>query len=381
MVELVQQQQSVRESVTWYLLHCFDLWQVKFCDDVIRPALAPFVSLLNHSPWPHIVHFSTVNPTSKTLDLKTFRPVQQQQQVFLSYGPVPNHQLLLFYGFAAVGNPNDELALLVPDAPLITQQQQQQQEKVQQHGQGQSQGQCKDGGGGSKDRLLSFLQQLGLGERRFELTLQQPLPDGLLPCLRIMCASTDELVQLQGRFQLQTQGQPQQTRHQQSQGVSSKLSGLQAVQQQAGKAASVSQGSNRKGRQLDNAQMVATASNSSGGSSSGIDQHLPAVWAAAMKCSQVAGHPVSDDNEQAAKHMLKELLQTAAAPYETCLAKIGKRRQLQALLQAKQVMNNNCESSSVAVCDNLERGFVDGLEVYLHGILSIYQACATQAGV
>lgn len=29
--------------------------QVRLPDGTITPALAPFVSLLNHSPWPHIV--------------------------------------------------------------------------------------------------------------------------------------------------------------------------------------------------------------------------------------------------------------------------------------------------------------------------------------
>ena len=40
-----------------------------------------------------------------------FRPCPSGRQVFLSYGPLPNAKLLLFYGFAMDGNPFDTVAL------------------------------------------------------------------------------------------------------------------------------------------------------------------------------------------------------------------------------------------------------------------------------
>ena len=33
----------------------------------VRPCLVPLVSLLNHDPWPHIVHFSRVDPATGCL--------------------------------------------------------------------------------------------------------------------------------------------------------------------------------------------------------------------------------------------------------------------------------------------------------------------------
>ncbi|CAI5535842.1 unnamed protein product [Closterium sp. Naga37s-1] len=103
------------------------------------PCLVPLASLLNHSLYPHITHFSTLEPavpspspltpsssastsspasasplssssvpppstsslhsTSHRLNLRLERPVRAGQQCFLSYGPLPSHDLALFYGF------------------------------------------------------------------------------------------------------------------------------------------------------------------------------------------------------------------------------------------------------------------------------------------
>jgi hypothetical protein len=35
--------------------------QVQFPDGSTTPCLAPFISLINHSPWPHAVHFSRID--------------------------------------------------------------------------------------------------------------------------------------------------------------------------------------------------------------------------------------------------------------------------------------------------------------------------------
>ena len=87
--------------------------QVKYPDGAIRPTLVPYASLINHSPWPHIVHFSTVDPATKLLQLRSFRPCAQGQQLYLSYGPLSNDQLLVFYGFSVLGNPFEKVELEV----------------------------------------------------------------------------------------------------------------------------------------------------------------------------------------------------------------------------------------------------------------------------
>ena len=41
------------------------------------------------------------------LDFPVFRPLSKGQQCFLSYGPLPNLKLVLFYGMCVVDNPLD----------------------------------------------------------------------------------------------------------------------------------------------------------------------------------------------------------------------------------------------------------------------------------
>ncbi|KXZ49282.1 hypothetical protein GPECTOR_22g876 [Gonium pectorale] len=93
-----------------------ELWysygiQIQFPDGAIRTCLAPFLGLMNHHPLPHVVHFSKVDPQSGCLRVRAFRPCAAGRQLFLSYGPIPNAKLLLFYGFAIQGNPADETEL------------------------------------------------------------------------------------------------------------------------------------------------------------------------------------------------------------------------------------------------------------------------------
>ncbi|KAI8476323.1 MAG: hypothetical protein J3K34DRAFT_516733 [Monoraphidium minutum] len=93
-----------------------ELWyayaiQVRFPGGATRPALAPFLSLLNHSPWPHVVRFSEVDGATGRLRLPLLRPAGAGEEVFLSYGPLPNADLLLFYGFVIPGNPADVIAV------------------------------------------------------------------------------------------------------------------------------------------------------------------------------------------------------------------------------------------------------------------------------
>jgi hypothetical protein len=87
---------------------------VRTPDGATAPALVPFVSLLNHSPWPHIVRFSEVDAASNALQLRLLRPAAAGEEVCLSYGPLPNQDLLLFYGFAVRGNPSEAAEVELP---------------------------------------------------------------------------------------------------------------------------------------------------------------------------------------------------------------------------------------------------------------------------
>lgn len=83
--------------------------QVKGPDETISPCLVPVATLLNHALWPHIVHYSHLDDQDKCLKLRLFRDVQKGQECCLSYGPLPNYKLLLFYGFTMADNPYDTI--------------------------------------------------------------------------------------------------------------------------------------------------------------------------------------------------------------------------------------------------------------------------------
>ena len=89
-----------------------------------KTAMVPFACHVNHSPWPHVVRYGRLNPSTGTLDYPAFRPCLKGEQVFISYGPVPNMKLLSYYGFAIPGNPHDlvPLTLEPPEGGLTTQQ-------------------------------------------------------------------------------------------------------------------------------------------------------------------------------------------------------------------------------------------------------------------
>ena len=81
--------------------------QVQWPDGSSRECLVPYASLLNHSPYPHIVQYGQLDSSSQELCFPLFRPVGKGQQCFLSYGPLPNLKLILFYGMALADNPHD----------------------------------------------------------------------------------------------------------------------------------------------------------------------------------------------------------------------------------------------------------------------------------
>lgn len=140
----------------------------------MSPALAPFVSLLNHSPWPHIVRFSEVDAATGCLRLQLLRAAAEGDQVFLSYGPLPNDELILFYGFAVEGNSAEAIAVdLEPPA--------------------------EEGGGGGGGARVRQLRAEAL--RRHGLTAEASLRPGwrdrqmerLLPAARVLAATEAEL--------------------------------------------------------------------------------------------------------------------------------------------------------------------------------------------
>ena len=76
-----------------------------------KPVMVPFACHVNHSPRPHCVRYGRLTPRTQTLDYPAFRPCSKGQQVYISYGPVPNLKLICFYGFAVPSNPHDLVML------------------------------------------------------------------------------------------------------------------------------------------------------------------------------------------------------------------------------------------------------------------------------
>lgn len=309
--------------------------QVKFPDSTIKPALVPLASLINHSAAPHIVHFSTVNPKTQSLELKSFRPVHQHQQVFLSYGPLPNSQLLLFYGFALPDNPFEQQDLQVQPERVL--------KLLQQHKQQAAQQQEKEGDKQLWAAKLELLQALQL-PASFTLTVQQPLPHGLLHALRLLCADSAQVLQLQQAM---------------NQGTASAASTAQAApggsMRQQGSSSSSS------------SKKTTPALNSGGGNAASVEASEQR-WAAVAQQAAVLGSPLSSRNEAAALAVLQGVVLAAREPYAACLAKLHKRQQLQAMLQGRGQQVQPAEA-----------GFMGVLEVYLCGVLGLFDACTAAA--
>ncbi|DBA78746.1 TPA: hypothetical protein ACH3X1_008655 [Trebouxia sp. C0004] len=85
--------------------------KVKWPDGSCKECLVPYASLLNHSVWPHIVQYGQLDATTQELCFPLFRSVSKGHQCFLSYGPLSNLKLMLFYGMAIPNNPYDVVQL------------------------------------------------------------------------------------------------------------------------------------------------------------------------------------------------------------------------------------------------------------------------------
>ncbi|KAL6770518.1 hypothetical protein ACKKBF_B31570 [Auxenochlorella protothecoides x Auxenochlorella symbiontica] len=74
------------------------------------PVMVPFACHVNHSPAPHVVRYGRLSEAGM-LNFPAFRPCKEGEQVFISYGPVPNLKLLCYYGFVIADNPHDVVPL------------------------------------------------------------------------------------------------------------------------------------------------------------------------------------------------------------------------------------------------------------------------------
>lgn len=82
--------------------------QVVFPDGEQRECLVPLAGLMNHtspSAAAHVVRYGSLSPASGCLEMRTQRACLAGDQLFLSYGPLSNLKLLLFYGFVLPGSP------------------------------------------------------------------------------------------------------------------------------------------------------------------------------------------------------------------------------------------------------------------------------------
>ncbi|KAJ4709331.1 [Fructose-bisphosphate aldolase]-lysine N-methyltransferase, chloroplastic [Melia azedarach] len=106
------------EFYTWeqFLWAC-ELWysnsmKVKFADGKLRTCLIPIAGFLNHSLYPHIVHYGKVDPATNSLKFPLSRPCSAGEQCCLSYGNFSTSHLITFYGFLPQGdNPYDVIPI------------------------------------------------------------------------------------------------------------------------------------------------------------------------------------------------------------------------------------------------------------------------------
>ncbi|PKU77864.1 [Fructose-bisphosphate aldolase]-lysine N-methyltransferase, chloroplastic [Dendrobium catenatum] len=106
------------ELYSWdrYIWAC-ELWysnsmKVIFSDGKLRTCLVPIAGLLNHSLFPHIIHYGRVDSETKCLKFQLARQCKRGEQCYLSYGSLSGSHLVMFYGFLPKGdNPYDIIPL------------------------------------------------------------------------------------------------------------------------------------------------------------------------------------------------------------------------------------------------------------------------------
>ncbi|GLT80379.1 hypothetical protein SLA2020_518210 [Shorea laevis] len=106
------------ELYTWeHFLWACELWysnslKIMFADGKLRTCLIPVASFLNHSLYPHIVHYGKIDSATNSLKFPLSRPCSAGEQCCLRYGSFSSSHLITFYGFLPEGNnPYDVIPL------------------------------------------------------------------------------------------------------------------------------------------------------------------------------------------------------------------------------------------------------------------------------
>ncbi|XP_072970445.1 uncharacterized protein [Typha angustifolia] len=106
-----------QELYTWdHFLWACELWysnsmKIVFTDGKLKTCLVPIAGFLNHSLFPHILHYGRVDPATRSLKFPLSRPCEAGKQCYLSYGSLPGSHLITFYGFLPKG---DNLYDIIP---------------------------------------------------------------------------------------------------------------------------------------------------------------------------------------------------------------------------------------------------------------------------
>lgn len=92
------------------------LWS-RCCDVLIKgtPArvLAPDFDMFNHDPSIKPGSSHEYDPDTRSIQVKATRDYKKDEQVFISYGPVANWKLIMWYGFAVPSNEFDSVDLFL----------------------------------------------------------------------------------------------------------------------------------------------------------------------------------------------------------------------------------------------------------------------------
>ncbi|UKZ61624.1 uncharacterized protein TrAtP1_002884 [Trichoderma atroviride] len=78
--------------------------------------LAPFADMINHSP--EVKQCHAYDPSSGNLSVLAGKDYEIGDQIYISYGSIPNNRLLRLYGFVIPENPNDSYDLVLSTHPM-----------------------------------------------------------------------------------------------------------------------------------------------------------------------------------------------------------------------------------------------------------------------
>ncbi|RVW75530.1 putative mitochondrial protein [Vitis vinifera] len=98
--EFYTQEQFLWACELWYS----NGMQVMFTDGKLRTCLIPIAGFLNHSLYPHIMHYGKVDSKTNSLKFCVSKPCNMGEQCYLSYGNFSSSHLVTFYGFIPQGD-------------------------------------------------------------------------------------------------------------------------------------------------------------------------------------------------------------------------------------------------------------------------------------